>query len=192
MRRFVASLALASLPASAASAEIVEEVRVGLMQHNVCVTDCDNAEKEESPDLSGEALFASPAVLGFLGSPRPYVIASANLAGGTSYGGAGLQWRWDIAEGWAFEPGVGYIIHDGELDFPYPQGDPRNDPISRRNVYFGSRDLFRTSLALNREITDKWGVQLLFEHMSHGQIIGEGRNQGIDNVGVRVTYRFGE
>jgi lipid A 3-O-deacylase len=56
MRRFVASLALAALPASVASAEIVEEVRVGVMQHNVCVTDCDNANKEDGPDLNGEAV----------------------------------------------------------------------------------------------------------------------------------------
>ena len=192
MRRFVASLAFAELPASVASAEIVEEVRLGLMQHNVCVTDCDNANKEDGPDLNGEAVFASPELLNIFGSPRPYVIASANTAGDTSYGGAGLQWRWAFADGWAFEPGVGYVIHDGELDFRFPQGDPRNDPISRSKIYFGSRDLFRTSFALNRDVTDKWGVQVMFEHLSHGQVLGEGRNQGIDNVGVRVFYRLGE
>jgi hypothetical protein len=43
------------------------------------------------------------------------------------------------------------------LTFPYPQGDPRNDPVSASTVFFGSRDLFRTSLALNRD-GDKWGV----------------------------------
>jgi len=192
MRRFVASLAFAALPASVASAQIVEEVRLGVMEHNVCVTDCDNANKEDGPDLNGEAVFASPELFNLVGSPRPYVIASINTAGDTSYGGAGLQWRWAFADGWAFEPGVGYVIHDGELDFRYPQGDPRNDPISSSKIYFGSRDLFRTSLALSRDVTDKWGVQVLFEHMSHGQIIGEGRNQGIDNVGVRVFYRLGE
>jgi lipid A 3-O-deacylase len=32
----------------------------------------------------------------------------------------------------------------------------------------------------------------MFEHLSHGQILGKGRNQGIDNVGVRVIYRLGE
>ncbi|MEX1251840.1 MAG: hypothetical protein WEA77_11665, partial [Hyphomonas sp.] len=146
MRRVAFSLALAVLPAATASAQLVEEVRLGLTTHNVCVTDCDNAGKEDGPDLNGEAVFASPELFNLIGSPRPYVIASVNTAGDTSYGGAGLQWRWGFAEGWAFEPGVGYVIHDGELDFRFPQGDPRNDPISRSKVYFGSRDLFRTSL----------------------------------------------
>lgn len=191
MRRLVACLVLASLPAAAASAQGVEEVRFGLMQHNICVTDCDNADKEGSPDVSAEAVFASPGFFRFVGSPRPYVIASLNTAGDTSFGGAGLQWRWAFAEGWAVEPGVGYVIHNGELDFPYPQGDPRNDPISEQQVFFGSRDLFRTSFALSRDVSEKWGVQVVYEHLSHGQILGEGRNQGIDNIGVRVIYRLG-
>ncbi|MBU3921915.1 MAG: acyloxyacyl hydrolase, partial [Alphaproteobacteria bacterium] len=79
-----------------------------------------------------------------------------------------------------------------ELTFPFPQGDPRNDPISEETVFFGSRDLFRTSLALNGDLGDKWGAQVMYEHLSHGQILGSGRNQGIDNVGVRVIYRLGE
>ena len=32
--------------AGTASADILDEVRVGVMQHNVCVTDCNNADKE--------------------------------------------------------------------------------------------------------------------------------------------------
>lgn len=191
MRRLVVFLALA-LPAATASAELVEEVRLGVMQHNVCVLDCDNANKEDGPDISGEIVFSSPDFLDVLWSPRPYVVASANLGGDTSFAGAGLLWNWDFADGWSFEPGFGYVIHDGELSFPFPQGDPRNDVISESKVFLGSRDLFRTSLALNRDLGDKWGAQLMFEHLSHGQILGNGRNQGIDNVGVRVIYRLGE
>ncbi|WP_291198458.1 acyloxyacyl hydrolase [Hyphomonas sp.] len=192
MRRLLALLALAAVPAATASAQLVEEVRVGLTQHNICVLDCDNAHKEQGPNVSGEIVFASPDVLDVIGSPRPYVMASVNLGGDTSFGSAGLHWNWDFADGWSFEPGIGYVIHDGELSFPFPQGDPRNDVISESKVFLGSRDLFRTSLALNRDLGDKWGAQLMFEHLSHGQILGKGRNQGIDNVGVRVIYRLGE
>jgi hypothetical protein len=35
-------------------------------------------------------------------------------------------------------------------------------------------------------------VQAVFEHLSHGQILGSGRNQGLDMAGVRVVYRFAQ
>jgi lipid A 3-O-deacylase len=192
MRRLVAFLASAALPAAPASAQLVEEVRLGVMQHNICVLDCDNAGKEDGPGISGELVFASPDFLRVIWSPRPYVVASANLGGDTSFGGAGLQWNWKFADGWSFEPGLSDVIHDGELSVPFPQGDPRNDVVSRSKVFLGSRDLFRASFALNRDFSDKWGIQVMHEHLSHGQILGNGRNQGIDNVGVRVIYRLSE
>jgi len=192
MRLFAASLALAAVPVATASAQIIDEVRVGATQHNVCIANCDNADKEDGPNINGEIVFASPELLDILWSPRPYLVASVNTAGDTSFGGAGLHWNWDFAGGWSLEPGVGYVLHNGELTFPFPQGDPRNDPVSATTVFFGSRDLFRTSLSLNHDLGGKWGALLMYEHLSHGQILGSGRNQGIDNVGVRVSYRFGE
>jgi lipid A 3-O-deacylase len=191
MRRLVAFLALA-LPAAAASAQLVEEVRLGVLQHNVCMLDCDNANREQGPDINGEIVFASPDFLAVIGGPRPYVVASANLGGDTSFGAAGLHWNWKFADGWSLEPGLSYVIHDGELSVPFPQGDPRNALVSRSKVFLGSRDLFRANFALNRDFGDKWGIQVMHEHLSHGQILGNGRNQGIDNASVRVIYRLSE
>jgi lipid A 3-O-deacylase len=183
-------MALAGL-APIAQAKVIEEVRLGVLDHNICVTDCKNADKEDGPNISGEVVFTSPDFLDLVWSPRPYVIASINTAGDTSYGGVGLHWNWNFAEGWSLEPGLGYVIHDNELlDSPFPQGDPRNLPFDATNAYLGSEDLFRTSLALNRNIGDDWAVQVLFEHLSHGQILGDGRNQGMDNLGVRIARRF--
>jgi lipid A 3-O-deacylase len=31
----------------------------------------------------------------------------------------------------------------------------------------------------------------LFQHLSHGQILGDGRNQGVDQIGIRLGYQFG-
>lgn len=192
MRRiFLLTAALAALR-MVATAQIVDEVRAGVSAHNVCIANCDNANKEDGPNINGEIVFNSPGFLRLIWSPRPYVMASVNTAGDTSFGGAGLHWNWDFAQGWSLEPGVGYVVHDGELTFSYPQGDPRNDPISESTVFFGSRDLFRTSLSLNKDLAGPWGVQLMYEHLSHGQILGNGRNQGLDNIGVRVRYAFGE
>ncbi|HAY08137.1 MAG TPA: acyloxyacyl hydrolase [Hyphomonas sp.] len=192
MRRTALALSLAFVPALASEAGGIDEIRLGVVAHNVCIANCDNANKEDGPNINGEIVFKSPEFLNILWSPKPYVVGSVNTAGDTNFGGAGLQWDWEFAEGWAIEPGVGYVIHDGELTFPYPQGDPRNDPISATTVFFGSRDLFRTSLSLNKDIGEKWGVQLMYEHLSHGQILGSGRNQGLDNIGVRVRYRLGD
>lgn len=184
-------VSFSSLPVCAL-AQSVDEVRLGVLDHNVCVFGCENADKEDGPNISGEIVFAAPEFLKAIGRPRPYLTASVNTQGETSFGAAGLHWNWDFAESWSLEPGFGYAIHDGELDFPFPQGDPRNNPISATTVFLGSRDLFRTSLSLNRDLAGPWGVQVTYEHLSHGQILGSGRNQGLDNIGVRVSYAFGE
>ncbi len=190
MRHVLLTAAFIAAPA-AASADMLSEARLGVVRHNICVLDCNNADKEDGPNINAEIVFNSPDFLRIIWSPRPYVMGSYNTAGDTSLGGAGLHWNWDFAGGWSLEPGVSYVLHDGELTFPFPQGDPRNDPVSASKVFFGSRDLFRTSLSLNRDLGESWGVQLMYEHLSHGQILGNGRNQGLDNLGVRVLYRLG-
>jgi lipid A 3-O-deacylase len=180
--------------ASPCAAGPIEEIRLGVMAHNTClsVTTCDNSYKEDGVSLNGELVFASPDLLRWALAPRPYLMASINTAGETSYAGGGFTWAWRFAEGWALEPALGYVVHDGEhLDNPYPPSDPRRGPFQEETLLLGSRDLFRTSLALTREISPSWGVQIGVEHLSHGQVLGEGRNQGLDELGVRVSYRFG-
>ncbi len=186
LRPSAAAAALA-LCAEAGAAEL----RVGVMAHNVAIVDAKNADKEGGPNLEAEFVFASPDVLEWAFSPRPYVMGSLNLAGDTSFAGVGLNWRWAFARGWALEPGLGYVLHDGEISNPYPDGSPEALAFADDHVLLGSRDLFRTSLALSRDFGAHWAGQLFFEHLSHGQILGQGRNQGLDEVGVRAAYRFG-
>lgn len=184
---FSAALALAP-----AAAQAVESVHVGVLAHNVCVTDCKNANKEDGPVVELQLDWGSPDFLNWAGSPRPYAVASINPSGDASFAGIGLEWRWEFAEGWAVEPGVGYVIHDGEVENPYPPGDPQAQVFSADHVLLGSRDLFRTSIGLTRELSGPWEAQLFFSHLSHGQILGTGRNQGMDQAGIRIGYRFGE
>lgn len=192
MRRLAScTIALATL-AVPAHAQLIEEVRLGVVQHNICVADCDNADKEDGPNINGEVVFASPKFLSFAFSPRPYVMGSANTAGKTSFGAVGMEWTFDIPGGWAIEPGLGYAIHDGALESPYPQGNPLGDAYTEENVLLGSKDLFRTSLSVNKDFGENWGAQIMYEHLSHGQMLGNGRNQGLDNLGVRIIYKFDE
>lgn len=185
-----AGLSVIGLSSGSAAADIVEEVRVGVMQHNICVNDCKNANKEDGPTLEGELVFGSPGVLSILFKPRPYAIISANVSGDTSYGGVGLMWNFDFAEKWSIEPSLGYVIHDGATESPFPQGSPESEAFSEENVLLGSEDLFRSAIALNRDMGENWGLQLQYEHLSHGQILGDGRNQGLDSIGVRAYWRF--
>jgi lipid A 3-O-deacylase len=183
------ALAAAMVIAPAAAAQ-VDSVRIGVMDHNICVTDCKNADKEDGVNINGEIRFASPEFLSVILSPHPYVMVSANTDGATSYAGVGLEYDWEFAPGWHFEPGFGYVVHDGEVNNPYASGTQAAVDFSSNHVLLGSRDLFRTSLALTWDVTDTISVQGIYEHLSHGQILGSGRNQGMDEVGVRLVWNF--
>lgn len=183
---FGAAMALA--PAAQAG---VDEVHVGVMAHNICVTNCKNSDKEDGPNVEFQVSFDSPEFLNWAGSPQPYVMASINTAGNTSFAGFGLEWRWEFADGWALEPGVGYVVHDGEVSNPFANGTPEAAAFAEEHVLLGSEDLFRTSLGLTRDFEGPWEAQILFQHLSHGQILGDGRNQGMDQIGIRLGYQFG-
>ncbi len=168
----------------------IDEVRLAYV-NNLQDDQGEIVDGKEGENAEIEIVSSSPDFLNIIGSPRPYVMASINTSGdGVNFGGVGLLWRWEFAEGWAFEPGFGYIIHDGELDNPFPDNTPQAAAFSAEHQLLGSRDLFRTSLALEREFGSRFAAQLYYEHMSHGQILDEGRNQGLDYVGLRLIYRL--
>jgi lipid A 3-O-deacylase len=185
------AIAICILLAPAAVADPVDSLRIGVMDHNIKVTDGKNADKESGVNINGELRFASPGFLKAIGAPHPYVMASVNMDGATSFGAVGLEWDFEFAPGWRFEPGFGYAIHDGEVNNPFRAGTQQAVDFSATRVLLGSRDLFRTSLALTRDLGEDWAVQAIYEHLSHGQILGTGRNQGLDEVGVRLVRRFG-
>ena len=95
-----------------------------------------------------------------------------------------------VPPGWHFEPGFGYVVHDGAVSNPFANGTPEAAAFFEENVLFGSEDLFRTSLALTWDVSPNFALQGIYEHLSHGQILGEGRNQGLDEIGVRAVWRF--
>jgi lipid A 3-O-deacylase len=189
MMRVCVAAAAAVLVAPAAVAQ-VDSVRLGVMKHNICVIDCKNADKESGVNISGELRFASPHFLAWALSPHPYLMASVNTDGNTSYAGFGLEWDFALGGGWHVEPGVGYVLHDGAANNPFPSGTQAAVDYSAEHVLFGSEDLFRTSLALTYDIGESLAVQGIYEHLSHGQILGNGRNQGLDEIGMRLVWRF--
>lgn len=186
----IAAFGAALMMAPAAQAG-VDEVHVGVMQHNICVTNCKNADKEDGPNVEFQVSFDSPEFLSWAGAPQPYVMASVNTAGDTSFGGVGLEWRWNFADRWAIEPGLGIVVHDGAVNNPFGSGPPEAEEFAAEHVLLGSDTLFRTSIGLTYDLQGPWEVQAFFEHLSHGQILASGRNQGLDEAGVRIGYQFG-
>jgi|CXWL01.1.fsa_nt_gi lipid A 3-O-deacylase len=195
MKRMLLSSALAlaaGFVATPASAH-VEEIRLGVVHHNIRTDHGDLADpKEDGPNVEGELVFSTPGFLEFIGHPRPYAMVSYNTAGNTSFGGVGVYWRIALGDKWAFEPGFGYVIHDGELDIPdtFAPDGPEATAFEAEHQLLGSRDLFRTSFALEREVGDRFAWQIYYEHLSHGQILDTGRNQGLDEAGLRVIFRL--
>ncbi|MDP3739295.1 MAG: acyloxyacyl hydrolase [Hyphomonadaceae bacterium] len=189
MRLVFVALAVAAVVAPAATAQ-VDSARLGVMKHNICVSDCKNADKESGVNISGELRFASPDFLSWAWSPHPYVMASVNTDGNTSYAGLGLEWDFELGDLWHVEPGFGYVLHDGVVNNPFPSGTQAAVDYSADHVLLGSRDLFRTSLALTYDFSESLALQAIYEHLSHGQILGEGRNQGMDEIGLRLVWNF--
>jgi lipid A 3-O-deacylase len=169
----------------------VDSVHFGVMAHNIRVIDPKNANKEDGPAVELQINFDSPGFLRWAGAPTPYIVGSLNVAGDTSFGGVGLEWSLPLGEDWSVEPGLGYVIHDGALEVPFPWGSQEAVDFSAENVLLGSRDLFRTSIGLSRNFGGGWTGQVFFSHLSHGQILGDGRNQGMDQLGLRLGRRFG-
>ncbi|MBM3594316.1 MAG: acyloxyacyl hydrolase [Alphaproteobacteria bacterium] len=74
-----------------------------------------------------------------IGSPAPYVIASINTAGDTSFAGAILSWT--LGKGRVyFRPAIGLVVLDGDTR--------RIDPATGRDRGLGSRVLFEPELAV--------------------------------------------
>jgi len=166
------------------------DVYVSVVAHNIQVTDPKNAGKEQGPNIEIGAHFVSPGFLSGLGQPRPYVMASANAAGDTSFVAAGLGWRVPFGRDWAFEPAIGVAWHNAARANPFPNGDPQATQFSARRIINSSRDVFHTTLGVSRAVSGSARLALVYEHLSHGQVLGKGRNQGIDQAGVRLSFKL--
>lgn len=179
--------ALALLIAGAAGAEAqLDELRLGLVAHDVV----DHAE--DGPQVSVEALFSSPDFLARVWSPRPYLYGSFSTQGYTNLVAAGLAWDGHLTDRLRIEGSLGISYNDGVSDVvDLPPGDPDRIRIAETRALLGSDWLFRSQIGADYMMTERWAVGAYYEHFSHGQILGNGRNQALDEFGVRLGYHFG-
>ena len=110
---------------------------------------------------------------------QPYVFGSLNSDGNTHFAAAGISAK--FGDRIYIRPGVGIAVHTGSAaNFD----NPFNDEIE-----FGSRVLFEPELGIGARLSDRATIEASWVHLSQGQVFGR-QNPGIDNLGVRLSYRF--
>lgn len=135
---------------------------------------------------------------GWLGAPQAHAFVSVNTDNTSNFVAAGLSWPVRLTDRFYFRPGLGLAYTDGKAGLP-PVNAPGLTPaeIQRRlNLYntridFGSHMLFEPELNLGVHLTDRLSAELSWVHISNGEVFHHGKNQGLDDTGVRVVYALG-
>ena len=137
--------------------------------------------------------------LRWLGKPQVHAFVSINSNNTSNFVATGFDWPIELGApgGFYLRPGFGLAYTDGAAGLP-----PVNQPgisqaeIDRRLVLyntridFGSKVLFEPELALGYKLSDKVAAELSYTHLSNGQIFHQGKNQGLDDAGARLVYKF--
>ncbi len=167
-------LSTATIAVAEESESIVSEIRGGVYAHDISFW---SFHRENGMDINGEVLFTSPDWLEAVWAPRPHIGATINTDGNTSHAYTGLTWEWALPADFFVDANLGLSVHNGKLD-----------TNNSRRKSLGSPVLFRLGAALGYNITEKVNVSVQFEHMSNAYIANP--NEGMDNVGLRLGYRF--
>ena len=176
LRRLTILLALTAPFAAAPAA--AQELFGGLYLH-AADTPFSLDTGESGADLEAGYRFASIEALSELGKPVPYLIASVNTAGDTSFAGAGLSWK--VGKGKVYvRPGIGLVVHSGP--------SYRADPATGYRTDLGSRVLFEPELAVGTRLTPRLGIEASWVHVSHARLFNRDQNPGLDMLGLRLTY----
>jgi hypothetical protein len=175
MKPFLAAaaalLALSSAPVSA------QEVFGGVYAHDV-ETPLNLRGVEPGVDFQAGWRGRRMRGLGFIGSPSPYVFGALNSDGDAHYAAAGLSWK--IGGRLYVRPGLGLAVHTGPI---------HDDPAEPRRS-FGSRILIEPELGIGYRFGTRLSAEASWVHMSHAGLLNSRQNPGIDNIGVRLHYRF--
>ena len=154
--------------------DIVSEVRVGVLAHDYGPF---SSNKEDGVDGNLEILFASPAFLDLVLSPRPHIGGSVNSSGDTSQAYLGLTWEFDVLDAVFIDLTFGGAVHNGNLN---------DDELGRKDL--GCRTLFRGAIGVGYRITPNHNIAIQLDHISNAKLCD--RNEGLETVGVRYGYRF--
>lgn len=177
-RRHTTVFLAAMLWASTSAPVAAQDVFGGVYVHEVG-TPLTFAVNEGGVDIALGYRMKPVEELDFLGKPQPYLLASLNTAGDTSFAGGGLSWK--LGKGPVYlRPGIGMIVHDGPSF--------RVDPATGKRTDLGSRVLFEPEIAIGTQLSERVSLEASWIHISHAQIFNSQQNPGIDIMGVRVNW----
>ena len=163
--------------AAASSPAAAQEVFAGAYVHAVD-TPFTLRTEEGGADIQIGYRFARQESLDFLGSPAPYLLASVNTVGDTSFAGGGLSWKIG-RDALYVRPGLGIVVHDGPSERYSARDGKRTD--------LGSRVLFAPEIAVGTRLSDRLSVEASWVHISHARLFNWDQNPGIDMMGVRLN-----
>jgi lipid A 3-O-deacylase len=154
----------------------VDELKIGVLAHDVPDLWSGFQAEPNSADINVEAIF-SPSVAFLGGTIRPALGASINTQGYTSNVYLDARWQLETACGIFLGLGVGGTVHDGQLKLEHWD-----------EKALGSRVLFHIPVELGYRLDAHDSVSVYFEHMSNAYTASP--NEGMDRIGVRYGYRF--
>lgn len=195
--------ATACAAVAAAAPAFAGEVFVGVYKHDVTfvgnAVGLGAAGREDGVDVHLGYRTDKIESLRFLGKPQVHAMISINSENTSNFVAAGFDWHIELGQpgGFYLRPGMGLAYTDGETGLP-PVNAPGLTPeeIQRRlklyntRIDFGSKVLFEPELAVGYQFNDRWSGELSYVHLSNGQIFHQGKNQGLDDAGVRLVYKF--
>jgi lipid A 3-O-deacylase len=163
----------------------IDEVRFGAFDHDTALV---GSSREDGADINLEVLSRPLSSLSLIGQPRLAIGAMLNTAGRTNEIYAGLDAQWPFAtdvvragDAFFLEGDVGVAWHDGKIDVT---GTPEAEEWKSH----GSEFLFRTGFGVGYRFDETWSVALTLYHSSNANLAKP--NQGSNDVGVQVGYRF--
>lgn len=202
MKTAMSAAAAVAMLAVAAPA-LAGEAFVGVYKHDVTfigdAVGLGAAGREDGVDVHIGYRTDKLENLRWLGKPQVHAMVSINSENTSNFVAAGFNWKIELGQpgGFYLRPGMGLAYTDGEAGLP-PANAPNLTPEERarrtwlyyNRIDFGSQVLFEPELALGYQINDRVSVELSYTHLSNGQIFAQGKNQGLDDAGVRLVYAF--
>lgn len=179
-------LATAAAMAPAAHAGgLLDEVWVGAAAHDY--TDIGAGKESGTTDAWLEIDSGRPRLLRFMGAPRLNLTAAFNSRGESNAAAAGFVWDHRLAGRLYGSLDLGFGLTDGVTN---PPPGPAGIPVARRRLLLGSKALFREAVGLDWRLTQGWAIGLEVTHMSNGSLLTSHYNEGINDLGLRLGYRF--